>query len=249
MNEPPAESNRMAHGTFTCLSGLRLAMRFPFTLAILLSVGVVAAITGTHWDRLHPELLHGFGFAPRHLPEFEWFRLITSALMTDGGIVLYVALVILVLGVGWAERMYGSWRTALVFWGVHFVTLLTVSLAIAFPLHFLDVAHGSFLVHTRDVGPSAGYYGCLGLACTTLPRRVRAAVIAAVTLVLVARLVWSWGGVLTPKSTLSADAAHLLAFPLGVFLAVAIRPACQVDARQPADPPLTSPPTPLLRRK
>jgi Rhomboid family len=249
MNEPPAESNSMAHGTFTCLSTLRLAVRFSFTLAILLVVGVIAAMTGTHWDRLHPDLLHGFGFAPLHLPEFEWFRLITSALLTDGGIALYAALAMLVLGVGWAEKMYGSWRTALVFWGVHIVTLLTVSLAIAFPLHFLDVAHGSFLVHTRDVGPSAGYYGCLGLVCTTLPRRVRAAVIAAVILVLVARLVCSWGVVLTPKSTLSADAAHLLAFPLGVFLAAAIRPSCQVNERHSGGPPLTSPPTPLLRQK
>lgn len=212
-------------------------MRFPFTLSILVAVIVIGALTGTHWADLHPDLLHGLGFAPRHLPDFEWHRLITSALLTHGGIAFYVALGMLALCVGWAERMYGLWRTALVFWGVHLVTLVIVSLVIAFPLHFLDFAHGSFLVHTRDVGPSAGYYGCLGLACTTLPKRFRMAVIAAVTLVLIARLAWSWGVMLTPQPALTADVAHLLAFPLGIALTMAV------------GYPLTSPPAPLLRQK
>ncbi len=56
------------------------------------------------------------------------------------------------------------------FWRVHLVSLLVVSLLIAWPLQVIGTALGSALVVASDVGPSAGCFGALGLLCARLPR-------------------------------------------------------------------------------
>jgi hypothetical protein len=135
--------------------------------------------------------------------------------VTHGGPVFWQALGMMALGVGTAEWLTGSKRTALTFWGVHLVTLLTESWLIAPFLHLFIAIPADTLTIARDVGPSAGYFACLGLAIWQLPRRWRGWAAAALLTGLIATLVRP----LRPNEDLSlklfADIAHLIAFPLG----------------------------------
>jgi hypothetical protein len=123
------------------------------------------------------------------------------------------------LAVGVAEWLAGTRQAALTFWGVHLATLLVQSLPIVVPLHALGSSLGAALYLARDAGPSAGSFGCLGLACARLPRPWCWAdgglVLAGLgTVFLVA---WFTG---QDTVVVSADMAHLLAFPLGWFSAL-----------------------------
>ncbi len=190
--------------------------RFPFTIAMVLIVGGIGIATATHLERLEPGLLKRFGFAPFHLPKGELLRLLTSAFLTVGGSSFYRSLTMLALCLGLAEYRSGTWRTMVVFWGVHLMTLALVSLLLAFPLHDLDAVWRKLLAAEHDVGPSAGYYGCLGFVCQKWPGRQRTWLYAIIGGVLIARLVWGALSPRVPHVQLGADIAHLLAFPLGI---------------------------------
>ena len=193
--------------------------QFPFTIAIILAVAVVGLTTASHLDTLHPTLLERFGFAPRHLPRGEIMRLATCVLLTHGGRTFYQALAMLAVCVGLAEKRVGTWKTMLAFFGVHLATLLVQSLLLAIPLHRLDLWWGKLLAIEHDVGPSAGYYGCLGVACQKASPQRRIWLLSLVGGILLARLIWSALSPHSRPSQLPADVAHLIAFPLGVALA------------------------------
>jgi hypothetical protein len=86
------------------------------------------------------------------------------------------------------------------------------------------------LFWVRDVGPSAGYFGCLGLACARLSfpwRWVSTGIV----------IVLLFGAFFFPASSsevgfvkISADFAHLLAFPLG-FASAWLKPGQKPDLR------------------
>jgi len=103
-------------------------------------------------------------------------------------------------------------------------TLLVVAFLLAIPLAAAGVVRGELLAKARDVGPSAGYFGCLGLALAALPRPARGRVLAAVLVLLAARFAGSFIRVPDGGRQISADSAHLVALPLG-FLAARIRRA------------------------
>ena len=192
--------------------------RLPFTIAMVLLVGAIGLATATHMDRLEPELMKRFGFAPLHLPRGELVRLFTSALLTVGGWTFYRVLTMLALCLGLCEYRTGTWRTMAAFWGIHLATLAIVSLLLAVPLHQLDAVWRKLLAAEHDVGPSAGYYGCLGFVCQKWPGKQRPWLYAIIGGVLLARLVWA---ALSPRHShapLTADIAHLIAFPLGIAL-------------------------------
>jgi hypothetical protein len=106
-------------------------------------LGIGAILTGSHDAELSAEWLSRQGFAPQDLWLLCWERLVTSAVVTAGGAT---------------------------FLRVHLVSLLVVSLLIAWPLQVIGTALGSALVVASDVGPSAGCFGALGLLCARLPR-------------------------------------------------------------------------------
>jgi len=192
--------------------------RLPFTIAMVVIVAAIGVATATHLERLEPGLMKRFGFAPLHLPKGEWMRLLSSAFLTTGGWSFYRSLAMLALCLGLSEFRVGTWRTVLAFWGVHLATLAIVSLLLAFPLYQFDVVWRKLLAAEHDVGPSAGYYGCLGLVCQKWPDRPRRWLYAVIGGVLIARLVWA---ALSPRAAhapLGADIAHLIAFPLGIAL-------------------------------
>jgi membrane associated rhomboid family serine protease len=193
--------------------------RFPFTIGIVLIVAVVGLTTASHVETLHPTLLERFGFAPRHLPRGELVRLATCIFLTHGGRTFYVSLAMLAVCVGLAEKRVGTWKAMLAFWGIHLATLLVQTLLLAIPLERLDLLWFRLLAIEHDVGPSAGYYGCLGVACQKQPPNRRLWLVSVVGGILIARAVWSALGPRSGPSHLPSDLAHLIAFPLGVALA------------------------------
>ena len=188
--------------------------RFPFTLIMLGLLILAAFLTDTHTGQLSAEWLDRVGFAPTDLLALHLERLFTSTVVTSGGTVFLQALAMIAFAVGLAEWCTSFRRAALTFWGVHLLTMLLVSFAISLPLHGAGVTVGSLVALSRDVGPSAGYFGALGLATATLKKPWH----------------WIFGGViftglvfamLTVSGKdglgmeLSAGLAHLIAFPLG----------------------------------
>lgn len=197
--------------------------RFPFTLTMVIIVAAVGLATATHLDRLEPALMKRFGFAPLHLPKGELIRLVTSAFLTIGGWSFYRALAMLAVCLGLSEWRAGTWRTAVVFWGVHLATLVIVSLLLAFPLYQRDVLWRKLLAAEHDVGPSAGYFGCLGFVCQKQSATRSRWMFAIIGGLLIARLVWAALAPHPRPSPLGADIAHLIAFPLGIALGKLLR--------------------------
>jgi hypothetical protein len=192
----------------------RIVRRLPFTLINLVVLLLVAVLTNSHAGELPREWFNRLAFAPRDLLLLEWARLITSALVTGGGIAFWAGLGFVAFTTGAAEWLSGTRRAALTFWGVHLAALLVESLLIALPLHVLGFELGTALYLARDVGPSAGAFGCLGLACARLPRPwpwvSGGLILAALVTVFLLDVITGQGAV-----AVSADLAHLLAFPLG----------------------------------
>ena len=141
--------------------------------------------------------------------------MLTSALVTSGRIVFWEALFFVAFAVGLAEWMTGWKRAAATFWGVHLLALILLSLIMSLAEHQLRNIGLEASELARDVGPSAGYFACLGLVSSRL------------------KYPWHWtsGGILllvfatilfmpptideSAALKFSADLAHLLAFPLG----------------------------------
>lgn len=199
-----------------------IVRRVPFTIVMLVVISAVGLTTATHLDRLPPSFLQRFGFAPFHLRAGDLVRLLTSAFLTLGSWSFYGALAMIAVCVGLAEKRVGTWRAVLAFWGIHVATLLIQSLLLAISARHLDVLWIKLLQIEHDVGPSAGYYGCLGVVCQKQSEPRRRWLLAIVGGILLARLIWS-ALAPHPRTPLAADIAHLIAFPLGVALARRLR--------------------------
>lgn len=209
-------------------SGQSIIRRVPFTIVMLVVIAAVGLTTATHVDRLRPSLLQRFGFAPfhlglDHLRTGDLVRLLTSVFLTLGGWLFYWSLAMIAVCVGLAEKRVGTWRTMLTFWGIHLATLLIQSLLLAIPAPRLDLLWLNLLQTEHDVGPSAGYYGCLGLVCQKQSEPSRHRLLAIIGGILLARLIWAALAPHDRHSPLAADMAHLIAFPLGVALAKRLR--------------------------
>jgi uncharacterized membrane protein (DUF441 family) len=198
--------------------------RYRSTLVLVSALVASALITGTVLGGLSNRMLDLVGFAPIDLWEMDVLRVFTSALVTHGGLVFVAAVVMTALSVGGVERRMGSLAAMGVFWGVHVWTLLVMAAV----LPVIEGEAARPLVETlstlRDVGPSAGYFGCLGFALAATSFRARG-VAAAVVLAWLLGDVGGWlsgAGPLPPE--LSADIAHLIAFPTG-WVAAMVAPA------------------------
>ncbi|MCB9419394.1 MAG: hypothetical protein H6667_06305 [Ardenticatenaceae bacterium] len=200
------------------MTALRLYIRrFPVTISLLFVLAVTAVLTNSHISSLEPVWLSQLGFAARDFWELRWGRLFTSALVTLGGAVFWQAMGMVMLAVGAVEYLTGSKSALATFWGVHLATLLAEGAVVGPALHWLVFNGDSLLLLARDVGPSAGYFGSLGMAVAALPvqRRWRGLLAAAVFAALVLALFQPPDGEDTTLKLL-ANIAHVLAFPLGL---------------------------------
>ncbi len=192
--------------------------RCPFTI-ILVILLVAAGIYGrAHVGPLDGELQRQAGHSAQLLWRGEWYRLLTSILFTVGGLRFYISLAMLAVAVGWLEFARGTPVAAMTFVGVHIATLLIMACGIALSTTLIETHRGNLLWYVKDVGPSAGYYGCLGLAVASLAPGIRLPIVITIFLVLVGRSGWSTYHLPENGQMMSADIAHLIAFPLGLFI-------------------------------
>jgi hypothetical protein len=190
--------------------------RVPFTLLMLAGLAFAALVTNTYFQEITRHWLNRTGFASNDLWYWRLERMFTSALVTLGGKVFWVAILMVAVIVGLAEWITGWRRTAATFWGVHLLTLVLLSLIISLLLHQLRAFGVEASVVARDVGPSAGYFACLGLVSARLKRPWHWVVSGGILVILfaIALFMPAIAGE-SAQLKFSADLAHLLAFPLG----------------------------------
>ena len=190
--------------------------QLPFTLATcaLIVLAAFASYTAVG-QTISRGALHRFGSSPRDLFALNLGRIITSAFVTDGGLVFWMALTLTALFVGAAEYFTDSGMAALVFWGAHFATFAVTGL-VTLALGAAESRLGELLFVTRDVGPSAGYVGCLGLALVCSGWKYRWWMIGLVAVALSVALVLSLPELRTNPRDVSADIAHAVALAVGV---------------------------------
>lgn len=177
---------------------------------MLAALVVSALLTDSALGPLASRWLAKVGFAPRDLWAGRFERLLLSALVTHGGWVFWRVLVMVLVFVGSAERLTGSARTALFFWGGHLVVLLLLSTYAPTYLERHDLTQ-----LPRDVGPSAGAFACLGLAIAHLPAPWPWRLVPLVLVLTVAALFLPPLTSVPSAVDFFADLAHLLAFGLG----------------------------------
>ena len=191
-------------------------LRLPFTLAML-TVLITAGIYGrSHVGLLDEHVGRSAGYSMRLLIEGEVHRVVTSLLFTAGGWRFYSSLAMFAFSVGCVEHHYGTPRALTTFFGVHFVTLAVMAMGVIVAGTIGETLRGQLLWHVLDVGPSAGYYGCLGFAIAGLASQQRMPIIIALVTVLLLRATWSFIHLPEDGRVLSADLAHLIALPLGI---------------------------------
>lgn len=191
--------------------------RVPFTLAMLVLLAFAGLLTNTYFEQISKHWLNHIGFAPNDLWYGRLERIFTSAVVTSGGEVFWQAVILVAIFVGTAEWTSGWKRAAASFWGVHFLTLVLLSLYISVSVHALNNIELEAQELARDIGPSAGYFSCLGLVSARL-RRPWNWISGVILLVGFAGVLFLPPGLgVDPLMKYSADLAHLLAFPLGWF--------------------------------
>jgi len=189
--------------------------RIPFTLIMLSSLVIGALITNTYFEQITHHWLQRTGFSPNDLWYWRLERIVTSALVTAGGKVFWDALFFVAFAVGAAEWMTGWRRTATTFWGVHLLALVLLSLIVLpFP-HLLRAFELEKTEAARDVGPSAGYFACLGLVSARIKHPWNLVSGAALFAMFVIALFLPASAGDSAQLKFSADLAHMLAFPLG----------------------------------
>ncbi|MDH4064321.1 MAG: rhomboid family intramembrane serine protease [Acidobacteriota bacterium] len=194
----------------------------PFTVSmstVVLSAAVWSSTTHRPLGSLESDML---GLAGTHLAAGQWHRLVTSVFLTQGGAVFWRSWAALTVFTGLAERRWGSWPAVGLFWGGHLWAVLVVTLGVATPLYHWGSEAGLLLFTASDVGPSAGYWSCLGAVVAGLPqnrRRLGGLLIGAA--LVVASLV-GWSTLASAPERVLADATHLVAFASGFGLMVAL---------------------------
>ena len=193
----------------------KVISRLIFTVIMLIGLILAALLTNTIFQEITQQWINLAGFSASDLWYWRLERLFTSAFVTSGNLVFWEALFLVALFVGTAEWMSGWKQTAATFWGVHLFSLVLFSLIMAIMAHQFRYIGLEASEIARDVGPSAGYFACLGLVSARI------------------RHPWNWvsAGVLflfflasvfipAPASDgaaikFSADMVHLIAFPTG----------------------------------
>jgi len=197
---------------------LQRIRRFPFTLFMLIILLFMAWGTHSIFQGLSDAWVSRLGFNPQDFWSFRWDRLILSALVTNGGLIFWFALLMVTLTSGVIEWLDKSGRATVAFWGVHLVSLMLESLIFLLPLSQLGLAQASLSFSSRDVGPSAGYMGSLGYSLVFLPKRWRWFGFTGILIFLNLSFFLPTGSGERQAVKLSADMVHLIAFPLGFVL-------------------------------
>ncbi len=197
----------------------KLVRRVPFTVVMVIILLIVAGVTQSYFQELTRAWINRLGFAPRDFWLLRWERLLLSAVVTQGGISFWFALIMVAFTSGVIEWKTGSWRALGAFWGVHLVTLFLESALFLLPFRQLGFPAARAVFFSRDVGPSAGYMGSFGYVLTFVPKPWRWIAFSITLLILVTSLFLPPTPGMTLAIKLADDVAHLIAFPLGWLFA------------------------------
>jgi hypothetical protein len=212
VTEPPSE------GVFHRIEAFGL--RLPFTLATVGMIVLAGWITSTAvGEQLGARTIARLGFAPADTASLDLMRAVVSAFVTNGPAAFWTAVAATSVLAGLVEWRNGSLRAAVAFWGTHFITL-ALSWALIAPLHLAGDASARLMFLARDVGPSAGYVGCLGYLLFGLRRKARLIALGVCVAILSAALALSVRTVLSQPAEVSAALSHLIALPIGFTLGV-----------------------------
>jgi membrane associated rhomboid family serine protease len=192
--------------------------RYRFTIAATALLLGFAIASDSCWHALDDTWRDWLGFAPTNLLDFKWQRFLTSLLLTAGGWKFMASILMLILCAGMTERLYGTFATMKLFLTCHLTVLAGLSVALLLVATFNSSPSILALTNGHDVGPSAGYYGCLGAILMWLPLLRRRSAFLCVLSILLIRLIISVGHLPEGATVVSADVAHLLALPLGASL-------------------------------
>lgn len=196
---------------------LRCLRQLPFTLFMFVLLVALGVHAQTHVGPLRPDIQAWAGHSPRLLWNGELYRLATSLLYTAGGWRFYCSIAMFCLAVGCVEWIYGTATSLSAFFGIHLATLLLMSIGVSLSASLLETHRSNLLWYAQDVGPSAGYYGCLGLAIGSLTPSRRVPLVIGIGTLLLLRLGWSACHIPENGRMLSADISHAIAFPLGLI--------------------------------
>lgn len=187
---------------------------------MLLIIAVVLCFAATIGSNniLHPDNVSNLGLAPRHLVSGELLRVITSVVLTHDLRHLTAAVVMIFLAVGWCERTLGSKIVLCTFGLSHLTSVLIFAVGVGM-LHWMQLGQTiSTLYSLHDVGPSAGYYGCLSRTILASNLRNQKTWIICLFALLGVRTLVSLVQMPSSQITLSADLVHVVSASVGVVL-------------------------------
>jgi hypothetical protein len=200
----------------------QILSRFPFTVAILAIVAIVSlsgvANIQPFRQNLFERIGERMGLLPWHMQRGELFRFAVSVFVSRVGMELVVALALLALGVGTAERRAGTGKTIFAFFGIHTAVILVISALLALRVQRSELLWQSIVLAALNVGPSAGYCGCFGVGCHKQSPKIRAWLLSVIGGVLFARAVWVAHDFGFGSVRAAPDLAHVLGFALGVAI-------------------------------
>ena len=185
------------------------------TTILLLS----AIASNSYWQPLAAPWREWVGFAPSDLPALQWQRLLTSLALTGGGWKFLTSLAMLIVCLGFCEHIYGTPAACRLFFLCHLTILTIISISVILLAEIHPSSSVDALMNGRDVGPSAGYYGCLGAILIQASRSIKQASFTILIVILLVRLSVSVGHLPSNPATVSADFAHLVALLFGATLA------------------------------
>ena len=200
----------------------RGALQVPFTASTVAMVVLAGWLTSTYAGvRLSAHAITRLGSSPADTASFNVLRGVMSAFVTNGPAAFWLAVVAIAVFAGISELRFGSLRTGLAFWGSHIVTL-ALSWILLGSLDLAGDAAARLLYIAHDVGPSAGYVGCLGYLLASLGSKARSTALAVGVVVLSGMLAINLGSLESDPSGVSAALSHLIALPVGFMLGVFI---------------------------
>ncbi len=200
------------------IPSIRNLQRLPFTIGVFAAIVLAGILSQSYLDPTSPEVRRAFGSSLQTIRDGEVVRLLTSIFFTSGGWHFWFSIMMLALCVGFAEWNFRTRRTMIVFFAVHILALITICVGLMAMCHSGQFAFAKLLVDARDVGPSAGYYGCLGFAAVMLDRRWRYCFVTGMLILMLARIGVSALGIHEQPHLVIGDVAHLIAFPLGMLM-------------------------------
>jgi len=193
----------------------QIGHRLSFTIATVAMIALAGWLTNTAAGAtLGAHAIRRLGFAPADTPSVNVLRAVVSAFVTNGPVAFWLALAATALLVGLTEWRHGSLRATFIFWGAHLATLV-LSWVVFAPMRLAGQPIGSLLYITRDVGPSAGYVGCLGYLVGSLRGTWRWPAFATIVAVLLGMLAFNAVGISSEPAELSAAVSHLIAMLVG----------------------------------